>query len=285
MLIKRNLLIYFRNRSAVFFSLLASIITLCLYLFFINKSMINSIGDKVKDIETLKVFLNSIVICGVVCLNAFTIPLSFMNMLVNDRESGVLKDFFVSPIKKTTVTLSYIICSVIATAIINIVVITLLIGYLYINDVLSFDFISWAIALLLYLLANFLFSIIAFFVANFIENTNAYGNLIGLSSALVGFLSGVYMPIGNFQDSFVEKVITVFPITQLNAVLKNTFLGEISNKLFLGASGDLQSYYDFYFGIKLQLFERDVTVLGTSIYFLILLVIFGILSVRFVRSS
>ncbi len=285
MLVKRNLLIYFRDRSAVFFSILSSIITLCLYLFFINGSIIGSMSDEIGNIDNLKVFLNVMVVCGVISLNTFSIPLSFMSLYVHDREGGKLKDFFVSPVKKEIVVFSYIICAIIATLLINLIVLAFLIGYLFINEVLYVTLSQGLMLFVFYMVSSLLFSAIAFFIANFVKSTNAYGNIIGLSSAVVGFLSGVYMPIGNFGSEAIENVITLFPITQLNAVFKTTFLGEISDKVFNGAPSDVSAFYHYYFGINLKLFETDVTVGLSLVYIVILLVVFSVLVVRFVRKA
>ncbi len=284
MLIKRNLLLYFRDRSAVFFSILSSIITLCLYLFFINDSMISSMSKEIGDIENLKIFLNVLVFCGVISLNTFTIPLSFMSLYIHDREGGKLKDFFVSPVKKEIVVFSYIICAIIATLLINTFVIAFLVGYLFVNDVLNVALNQGIMLFLYYILSSFLFASLAFFIANFVKSTNAYGNIIGLSSAVVGFLSGVYMPIGNFGSEVIENVITVFPITQLNAVFKSTFMGDISNKVFNGAPVELKTFYDYYFGINLKLMDTDITYSVSFIYIVILLLFFSGLSVKFVRK-
>lgn len=285
MLIKRNLLLYFRDKSAVFFSMLASLITICLYLFFINGSIVNDMGNKVKDIEVLKVFLNGLVLCGVISLNAFTIPLSFMNMLIHDKQEGILKDFYVSPVKKSVVMFSYIFCSVIATIMINCIVAIALIVYLSINNVFVFTLRQGITVLLFYLLANFLFSLIAFFIANFIKTSNAYGSLIGLSSALIGFLSGIYMPIGNFGSKTIETIITLFPITQLNAVLRENYLGGVTHQLFLGAPIGMQIENEYYFGIKLTLLGNEITLLWSIVYYLILFTLFILLSHKFVKNN
>ncbi len=284
MLIKRNLLIYFRDKSAVFFSILSSIITLCLYLFFINDSMISSMSEEIGNIDNLKVFLNAMVVCGVISLNTFSIPLSFMSLYIHDREGGKLKDFFVSPVKKEIVVYSYIICAIIATLLINAIVLVFLVGYLFINEALAVTLSQGLMLLMFYILSSLLFASVAFFIANFVKSTNAYGNIIGLSSAVVGFLSGVFMPIGNFGSGVIETVITVFPITQLNAVFKSTFLGEISDKVFNGAPSEVRVLYDYYFGINLKLMEMDVTFGYSFVYILVMLVVFSGLAVRFVRK-
>ncbi len=285
MLIKRNLLIYFRDKSAVVFSVLASIITLLLYVFFINNSMINSMSDRLTETDSMKIFLNALLLCGVISLNAFTIPLSFMGRFVSDKEEGRLKDFFVAPVKRQSVIFAYIVCSVVATLVINLIVIVSLIIYLYLNDVLVLTVSGVVITFLFYLLCNVLFSIFAFFIACCIKTVSAHSNLIGISSALVGFLSGVYMPIGNFGSKAVETVITLFPVSQLNAQLRKSFLTEVIDNLFYGSPDDVQSYYEYFFGIRLELFDNEITLLYSSLYIFALIIIFSILSVKYVRKS
>ncbi len=285
MLIKRNLLIYFRNKSAVFFSLLASIITLCLYLFFINDSILKAMEKSITITDDVKVFLNASVICGVISLNTFTIPLSFMNIFTLDREKGVLKDFFVSPVKRATIMFSYVICSVIATLIINIIIVGVLFAYLYMNNALSFTLTQGLVVLVYYLFSNCLFSVIAFFIANFVKDTRTYGNIIGLSSALVGFLSGIYMPIGNFGSKAIETVISLFPITQLNSFIRQVFMDDIFSKVFAGAPSDIVSFYQYYYGIVLKINEVEITLQYSFIYLFILFVVFTLLSVKFLKAS
>lgn len=85
--------------------------------------------------------------------------------------------------------------------------------------------------ILLVTLAN---SAMVFFITIFIKSNTAFGTVSTVVGTLMGFLAGIYMPIGNFPK-FVQGVIKVFPVSHAASLFRRVIMGDLVNKVFLGA--------------------------------------------------
>ena len=88
MLIKRNFLLYFRNRSGVLFSLLGAMISFILYLVFL-KANIKTSWSQVPHTNQL---LDSWLIGGTLAITGLTTTFSSFSQLAKDRENNVTRD-------------------------------------------------------------------------------------------------------------------------------------------------------------------------------------------------
>lgn len=80
-LTRRNLLLYFRNRPGVFFSLLGAMISFLLYIVFLKKSMISSW----KTVPSSQQLLDFWLIGGTLSVTAITTTLTSLGQLVKGR--------------------------------------------------------------------------------------------------------------------------------------------------------------------------------------------------------
>ena len=56
----------------------------------------------------------------------------------------------------------------------------------------------------------------------FIRTSSAFTTLSTIVGTFIGFISGVYLSIGSVGES-LQQVMTWFPLTQVNALLKTDF--------------------------------------------------------------
>ncbi len=92
----RNLKIYFRDKGAVFFSLLSMIIVICLMLFFLGDMNVESITeileqfpgrDAAADEKNAELLILSWTCAGIISINAVTVTLSVHSAVIKDRGS------------------------------------------------------------------------------------------------------------------------------------------------------------------------------------------------------
>ena len=100
---KRNLKIYFRDKAAVFFSLLGVFIVIGLYVLFL--------GDVwTKDVEGLphaREMMDNWIMAGILSVTSVTTTMGMLGTMVKDRQENLYKDFFVAPIKRNAITGGY----------------------------------------------------------------------------------------------------------------------------------------------------------------------------------
>ena len=148
-LVKRNLKIYFRDKGAVFFSLLSMIIVIALMLFFIGDSSISALTDMLgqipgrdaeKDKENAEMLVLLWTSAGILSINAVTVTLAVLSAMIKDRTSGILNSIYTAPISKITISAAYIFSSWTASVIICAVTLAISEIYCIINGAEPFSF-------------------------------------------------------------------------------------------------------------------------------------------------
>ena len=126
-LTKRNLLVYFRDRGAVFFSMLSMLIILALMLLFLGDMHVDSITemlaklpshDTTNDQSHAKLFLLAWTVAGIIPINAAMVTLSTLSSIIKDRANGKSASIHTAPVSRMTITMSYIAAACIASLVI-----------------------------------------------------------------------------------------------------------------------------------------------------------------------
>lgn len=89
--IKRNLLLFFRNRAGVFFSVLGALIAFVLYLVFLKKNMTG-----LWPISHPEKLLDPWLIGGTLTITAVTTTQDGLARMIVDRENGNLSDYLLT---------------------------------------------------------------------------------------------------------------------------------------------------------------------------------------------
>ena len=85
----------------------------------------------------------------------------------------------------------------------------------------------------------------------FIRTSSAFTTLSTIVGTFIGFISGVYLSIGSVGGS-LQQVMTWFPLTQVNALLKQILMKDAINKVFDYAPSTVITNYKESYGIILQ---------------------------------
>ena len=89
--VKRNLLLFFRNRAGVFFSVLGALIAFLLYLVFLKKSM-----STLWPLAHPEKLLDPWLIGGTLTITAVTTTQNGLARMIVDRETGRLSDYLLT---------------------------------------------------------------------------------------------------------------------------------------------------------------------------------------------
>ena len=113
----RGLKIFFKDKGGVFFSLLGVIIIFCLFIFFIG----DSITEGLDFLDNAEYVMNSWVVAGMLASSAITTSMGAYAVMVSDREHKCIKDFYSSPLKRSSVAAGYMCTGLIISIILSIV--------------------------------------------------------------------------------------------------------------------------------------------------------------------
>ena len=104
MLIKRNFLLYFRNRSGVILSFPGAMISFILYLVFLKAN----IKDSWSQVPHTNQLLDSLLISGTPAITGLTTTFSSFSQLAKDRESKVTQDLILTDLGRLGLSISYL---------------------------------------------------------------------------------------------------------------------------------------------------------------------------------
>ncbi len=277
-LVLRNVKLYLRDKAAVFFSLLSVIIILALYILFLGKMQRNNLPAEVLNLDGGDWLISSWIMAGILTVSTVTVPLGAVGNLIDDRADGLLNDFYTSPIGRNTLALSYLISAWIIGFIM--VMLNLVIGQVYVllNGGEFLSFVGYLELIGLVILCIMAFSSFFFFLSLFIRTRNAYGTLATLVGTFIGFLGGIYIPIG-VLGSTVRNVMNSLPTAHAVTIIRQIYMRGAIDKVFDGAPEEVYNGYANFNGIEIMIGDYQLTSLQMVLSLVIFMVVFYCLSV------
>ena len=271
-LVIRNLKLYLRDKAAVFFSFLSVIIIILLYVLFLGAMQVDSLASNFGEIEGIDWLVSSWIMAGLLTVSAVTVPLTAIGRLIQDRETGMIMDFYTSPIDRKVLALSYLLSSWIIAFIM--VFFNFVIGQIYVvlNGGKLLGFIPTLQILGVVLLSIIVFSSFFFYIALFMKTRNAFGVLSTLVGTFVGFLGGIYIPIGVLGKN-VQAVMNVLPTAHSVTIMRNIYMKEAIDLVFTGAPQEAFDNYSYIYGLEVHIGDFEMS----NILLILAMVAFGVL--------
>lgn len=229
-LAKRNLKLFFRDKSAVFFSLLAVFIIIGLYVLFLG----DALAADMTEIKEARYLMDSWIMGGLLAVTSVTTTMGAFGTMVEDQANGRAKDFYASPLKRYQIAGGYVISSFIVGLIMCIITFILAEMYIVINGGELLPFLSMLKIIGLVFLSVLASSAMIFFFVSFFSSVNAFATGSTVVGTLIGFLTGIYIPIGNLPDA-VQLIVKIFPITHAGVLFRQVFMEEPLQTSFEGA--------------------------------------------------
>ena len=282
-LISRNRKVYTRDRLAFFMSFLSVIILILVYQVFLGQIQIDAVkealGSDTASSDTIKM-VNYWLISGLTTIISMTSTLGAFGVMVSDKEKKLSEDFKVSPISNFKVELSYaifaILFGIILTMFSCVFAIGIFNGFASLLDYSAKDYLTifGIISLSTVLSASIILPILTF-----IQTSSAFTTLSTIVGTFIGFISGVYLSIGSVGET-LQQVMTWFPMTQVNALLKQVLMKDSIAKVFDSAPPSVVNEYKESYGVVLRNASGD-HLSNSFILSYILVIILALLIIHF----
>lgn len=284
-LTKRNLLLFFKDKQSILFSLLTSMIVLALYLLFLKDTFVSAMDSAINQFPGLSslidkndkdMFANLILLTGILGSAMITVPYNCLITLVKDRENKVDYDILATPLKRGQIILSYFVSaafsSVILTGIILASGLTTICmhGDVYLGtiDILK----AFGVVALGSISATSIFMIVVLFL----KSVSASGAFFGLLSAVSGFIIGAYIPISQFSEA-IQTVCNIFPASQITIVLRNVLINGLLEHMNTTLDGVDQGMFvtsiKELFSFKARLFDGYLDMTQMLAYITVLILV------------
>ena len=260
-LIKRNLLLFFKDWQSILFSLLTSIIVLVLYLLFLKGTFVSAIQSAMEQYpgltsmvsqKDIAMFANLFLLSGILGSAMISVPFSCITVLVKDRANKVDYDILATPMKRGQIIFAYFVSAVLTSTLLTDIILAVgLIGirmqgnmYLNISQVVK----AFSIVALGSISASAIFMIVVLFF----KTVSACEAFFGILSAASGFVIGAYIPISQFSNE-VQTVCNLFPASQITIMLRNILLNGLLEHINISLQGvdqgmfvlSLKEYFTF----------------------------------------
>lgn len=282
-LVRRNLLVYFKDRSAVFFSMLTPIIVLFLYILFLKGNYVSSISEAAERLmdfigmQDIDAFANGFLLAGILGSAMITVPYNTLSTIVKDRENGVDNDIRATPLKRSQIVLAYFIASSASAFIMTSLVMTA--GLILLN---ALNPMYMSVGSIIYLYVTVLLgslSATAFFmpIMMLIKSQSVSGAFMGIISAVSGFVIGAYLPVSQFSQG-VQTLCNLFPATSVTVMLRQFCLGGLLNHMneCIGGAdnGVFTDTLREYFSFSVRIAGKDIANVHAGMYVIAVTIVF-----------
>lgn len=223
-LTKRNIRLFFKDKGMFLTSLITPVILLVLYASFLGgvfrDSFLMNIPDGISvDENIIDGLVGGQLISSILAVSCITVSFCSNFLMVQDRANGSVKDLTVSPLKPSTLAVSYYLATLASTLTICLTATAICLAYVAaVGWYLSFTDVLLLIldVIILVLFGTALSSVISFFLTTQ-GQISAVGTIV---SSGYGFICGAYMPISSFGEG-LQTVISFLPGTYGTVLVRN----------------------------------------------------------------
>ena len=289
--VRRNLKLFFKDKGMFFSSLITPLILLVLYATFLAKLYRESFANALPEGVTIPDALLdgtvvSQLISALLAVSCVTVSFCANLLMIQDKANGSIRDFTVTPVRRSVLAAGYYIASAASTLIVTFSALAVSLGYLATQGwYMSFSDVMFVIldVFLLTLFGTALSSCINFFLT-----TNGQASAVGtIISAGYGFICGAYMPISSFGTG-LQKALSFLPGTYGTCLIKTHMMrGVFAEMESIGFPPEVMTgikdgvdYNIYFFGTRVSVPAMYAVLGGSVLLFTGLFVVFHILKKR-----
>lgn len=223
-LIKRNCKLFFKDKGMFFCSLITPLILLVLFITFLGKAFKDSYISMIPaGVEVSEKIINGLaggqLLSSLLAVSCVTVSFCANMLMVQDKMSGARKDLLMTGLKKSELSISYYVATLITTLIIAFV--ATFVSFIYLAVVGWFlTFVDCLLIFFDVLLLTMFGTAISSLVNHFLNTQGQVSAVATIISSMYGFISGAYMPISTFSSG-LQKLLKFMPSTYGSSIVRN----------------------------------------------------------------
>lgn len=263
--IKRNLKLFFKDKTVVMFSLFSTLIVLGLYIVFLGRLTFNELADY----PGVDLLTGAWVMSGILAIVPVNSSLGALSAMLVDKEKGTYEDLIMTPLSRLQIIGGYVFSTFLITLILSVIVLTATQIYLVILGGQLLPLGALVDILLKIIFNTLIATLILFCISLFFKNLNAYSLFNSILGTLIGFLAGILIPIGGLSSTF-QTVVKVFPFSHSAAMFRKILMEEPIRIVFEWAEPDTIQNFRQTMGIDLMFNSNPIKDSASILYLLIL---------------
>lgn len=247
----RNMKLYFRDRAAVFFSLLSVLVILAIYALFLGQTNAQTVENMVgTDMPGIRWLVDSWIMAGITIVISITVTLAAFAVMIEDEKQRILDGFLVTPILRSHLVLAYLAAAIVIGTSLSLLTLLLSQAYIVISggQLLSAASMLQAIGLVFYSVITS--ACLLFFLITWVKTSGGFSTLSTIVGTLIGFFTGIYLPIGILPET-LQSVMKWLPFTQTTSLMRQIMTRDALDLVFADAPSQAVQRYAEVYGIHL----------------------------------
>ena len=285
---KRTIRMYLRDRVSVFFSILSMLIVLALMVIFLGNmnsenivealAQFGGVRDTATDEKNATYLIQMWTLAGILEVNAVTITLTVIGIMVQDEAKGRLASFYMAPVKRIQIALGYIFASWFVGTVMC--VLTLIVGEIYMA-ICGHSFLpatDWIQLLGMIAVNTLVYASLSYFLALFIHSESAWNSIFTMIGTLVGFVGAIYLPMSMLPEG-VGKVLKCLPVLHGAAMMRTVCIKDAITKTFDGLPAIAQETFCKEMGVSVFIEKGGISTEVSLQSQLLFLMIYAIIAI------
>lgn len=262
-LTSRNIKLYFKDKMTFLVSLITPLILLVLFIAFLKSTYESSLISITQgfnlDQKLIDAFTGGWLFSSVLATSCITVAFC-SGIMVIDKINRANIDFMVSPVKKSTLQLSYVLANLLSTLIVTFVL--LVVGLVYLACVgFYISFVDLLLIIFGIVVTSLFGTLLANIIWTFTYSQGVVSGVCTLVSALYGFICGAYMPI-NTMGAGMQGFVSLLPGTYATVLFRQGFLNGVLKEMGKTLPNEMIEGIASGFDVKMSFFGHDVSTLA-----------------------
>ena len=262
-LTSRNIKLYFKDKMTFLVSLITPLILLVLFIAFLKSTYESSLISITQgfnlDQKLIDAFTGGWLFSSVLATSCITVAFC-SGIMVIDKINRANIDFMVSPVKKSTLQLSYVLANLFSTLIVTFVL--LVVGLVYLACVgFYISFVDLLLIIFGIVVTSLFGTLLANIIWTFTHSQGVVSGVCTLVSALYGFICGAYMPI-NTMGAGMQGFVSLLPGTYATILFRQGFLNGVLKEMGKTLPNEMIEGIASGFDVKMSFFGHDVSTLA-----------------------
>ena len=245
-LIKRNYLLYFRNRSGVLLSLLSAAISFILYLVFLKQGMHRDWAQ----LPQANQLLDNWLISGTLALTGITTTLAGLNQLVWDWERQIQTDLLLTDAGPLQLQVSYLVSATIVGIVMQLLMFFGMWGYFNAADGLTISGSELLAVFGLIVVSAAFATLVNAVILKRVRAVDNLGKIATILGTAAGFLVGIYIPVGSLP-SFAQTLVKLTPGSYVASLYRQALMSDTLNHVF-NHQMTAQAHFERLMGVRLN---------------------------------
>ena len=222
---KRNIKIYFANKSGLVMSCFGALISFVIYIGFLQQNLV----DSWQNVSHAKQLLDLWMLGGIVSIAGITTSFQALGQMVKDRESRAIDDMKLTNLTPISECMAYVASALIISFLMQVITFLVMAIYFSVVDKVNIQSTVYLPALGFMLLGAIGATLLNLVIVLFINSSTTFSRLSAVIGAAAGFMVATYMPYGTLSKT-AQNIVKLFPSSYEAASFRSLLLNKLSQE-------------------------------------------------------